>query len=125
MSDFPDVDARTYHNRWKEFKAGAAAEMIKQTKISFTGGLGPAMETLSKKWGTNDGQKAADKVKKVVADYRKLLAKVTTPGETKYAVPGLRPDQAWAGPKKIAEGILKDMIDLANKHKVGVPPKKK
>lgn len=96
------------HRRWKDFKDGVGAEMIKDAKLKFNKGLGPELEKLDAKWGTSDGQKAADKIKGIVTEYVKLLG---TP-----ALFGL--------PKKAGGELLAEMNKLALKHKI-VPAVKK
>jgi hypothetical protein len=112
-------DPKRLHDEWKKYKGGVAAEMIKQTKIKFDGGLGPALETLEKKWATPDGHKAAVKVKTVVGNYRKLLANVKAGKVGKDGTNGVtRNRDAWKMQIDKAEVLFKQMDTVANNHKV-------
>ena len=113
-------DAIKLHKEWQGFKSGLGAEMIKTTKLKFSGGMGPAIETMAKKWGTSDGQKAADKVKKVAADYQKLVANVKAAADPKAQIGR---GEAWKAQKDKAATILSGIITVATKHKIA-PPKK-
>lgn len=96
--------------------------MIKQTKVNFNLGLSPALETLEKKWGTPDATKAADKIQKIVIEYKKLLVGLKAGKKGPDGAGGLeRGATAWETPKKTATKILEDMSKLATKAKNGGP----
>lgn len=117
-------DPKRLHDAWKTYKSGMAAEMIKQNKLNFNGGLGPALETLEKKWGTADGQKAAAKVKTVVATYRKYIQSANIANVGKGGTNGVtRTNDAWKQQKATGDKLLRDMETVATNHKID-PSKK-
>ena len=108
-------DAIDAHKEWQGFKSGLGAEMIKVTKVKFTGGLGPALQLMAKKWGTSDGQKAAEKVKKVVGDYRRLMVNIKA-APAPHAQIGR--GEAWKAQRDKAEQIFGEMMRVAAAHKI-------
>jgi hypothetical protein len=67
------ADPKRLHTEWQDFKNKMGATMIKDAGLKFDGGLGPKLETLENKWGTDAGQKAADDIKVIVGKYKKIV----------------------------------------------------
>lgn len=111
-------EPKKLHDKWKNFKDGAGAEMIKQRNLKFSADLGPTLDTLDAKWGTSDGQKAADKLKTIVKQYTQILDNVK-PLKTDDGMQDKRP--AVKGPElqvKTGKEILTSINNLAASHKL-------
>lgn len=58
---------------WGEINTDQPATMIKDAGLNLNAGLGPKLDTLDAKWGTKDGQKAADDIKKNRAEIQDIV----------------------------------------------------
>ena len=120
----PMAQAKKLHTDWQAFKAGKGQVMIKDAGLKLTAGLGPKLDTLDAKWGTKDGQKAADEVKTIVAKYKTLVAGATPSAKSKKGPDGNTRDGAnvstnpYQDQKKLATDLLSSMLALASSHKV-------
>lgn len=66
-------DPKRLHAEWQDFKNKLGATMIKDAGLKFNGGLGPKLDTLEEKWGTDAGQKAANDIKVIVGKYKGVV----------------------------------------------------
>lgn len=116
--------AKKLHTDWQTFKTGKGATMIKDAGLKLNAGLGPKLDTLDAKWGTKDGQKAADEVKKIVPKYKSLFSTATPSAKSKKGPDGNTRDSSnvstnpYQDPKKAADDLLTSILNIANQHKV-------
>lgn len=98
--------------------------MIKDANLKLNAGLGPKLETLDAKWGTKDGQKAADDIKKIVVQYKNLINNATPSEKSKKGPDGNRRDDAnkstspYQDQKQLAATILTHIDSLAKQHAI-------
>ena len=98
--------------------------MIKDAGLKLNAGLGPKLDTLDAKWGSKDGQKAADDVKTIVSKYKTLFANATPLAKSKKGPDGNTRDGAnvstspYQDHKKAAGDLLNSILAVANQHKI-------
>lgn len=120
----PTIKAKQLHKDWQAFKDGKGATMIKDANLKLNAGLGPKLDTLAVKWGTKDGQKAADEIKTVVSKYKNLINGAQPSAKSKKGPDGNTRDTAnkstspYQDQKAAAGTLLSEMLNLANQHKV-------
>jgi hypothetical protein len=115
--------AKKLHTDWQNFKNERGATMIKDANLKLNAGLGPKLETLDAKWGTKDGQKAADEVKKIVPKYQQMISSAKPSAKSKKGPDGNTRDSSnvstnpYQDQKKAADALLKSILAVANQHK--------
>lgn len=116
--------AKKLHADWQNFKNGKGATMIKDSGLKLNAGLGPKLDALDAKWGSKDGQKAADDIKKIVGQYKALINNAQPSQKSKKGPDGNVRDSAnqstnpYQDQKKLAGDLLTDMLNLANQHHI-------
>jgi hypothetical protein len=82
------------------------------------------LDTLDAKWGTKDGQKAADDVKKIVQKYKTLFSTATPSAKSKKGRDGNTRDSSnvstnpYQDPKKAADDLLTSILNIATSTKL-------